>query len=110
MTFGIFKKLKDSFKKAKHWIAKALPKARNLIEKAKPIIPALVNIIGSDSVPEQHKNKVKDLLNIVDDGMAAADDLVNRNDSKKAMQSVSKGIDWAKYEIQPRLKKNSSNW
>ena len=89
MGFGIFKKIKDAFKKAKNWLQRALPTARKVIEQAKPLIPALI--------PENKRKKVEDVINIIDSGTEAADDYLNRNDSKKA-------INWINYEIKPRLK------
>lgn len=90
MGFGIFKKLKDAFKKAKSWIKDNLPKARKVFEQIKPIVPELT--------PPKYKNKVKEVLDVVDTGAEAADEFINHNNPKKA-------IDWAKYEIQPRLKR-----
>ena len=90
MGFGIFKKIKDAIKKTRNWLQNALPKARKVIEQVKPIIPAFV--------PENKRKKVEDVINVIDTGAEAADDILNRNNPKKA-------IDWVNYEIKPRLKR-----
>ena len=92
MGFGIFKKMKDAFKKTKYWLQKVLPGVRDKIKEFKPIIP--------EFIPEKRRDKVIDLLNIVDDGAEAVDELINKKNPNKS-------IDWIKHEIQPRLKKNS---
>ena len=95
-SFGIFKKLKDKLKQIKPWIRKALPVAREVIKQAAPVVQEITK-------DKPRFNKVNDLLSITDDGLEAADDIVNKNDSSSM-------IDWTKQNLVPRLKKLVSSF
>ena len=93
MGFGIFKKIKDAYKKTKDWVKKVLPKARDVVSKATPFVKNVLDVL-----PQNDKlAKVNDILDLTNQGLGVADDAINKNNYKDA-------IDWTKANIVPRLK------
>ena len=93
MTFGIFKKLKDGFKKGIRWL-------KNTIEKIKPITKTILNeapkIIKNEKV-KNYFDTAKDIYEVSSDGINALDEAVNNNNYNQI-------TDWTKANIVPRLK------
>ena len=93
MGFGIFKKIKDAFKKAKTWVQKVVPKARDAVNKVTPFVKNVLDVM-----PQNDKiSKAKDILNLTNQGLGVADDAINKGNYKDA-------IDWTKANIVPRIK------
>ena len=92
MGFGLFKKLKDKFKKVRGWIQSALPKVRKVMDKAAPVVK---DILGQNPKAE----KALKYLDVAKDGISAADEAINNRNYS--------GIkDWTKTNIVPKLKSN----
>ena len=96
--FGIYKKLKEGFKKLKPWLQKTLPKVA-------PIVKTL-----TQEVPKFTKNeKVKNILDLTNSGIDVIDNAVNRNyddEPHGILQTINEVNDWRNYELKPRLKRN----
>ena len=93
MGFGIFKKLKDGFKKGIRWL-------KNTFEKIKPITKTILNeapkIIKNEKV-KNYFDTAKDIYEVSSDGINALDEAVNNNNYNQI-------TDWTKANIVPRLK------
>ena len=85
-SFGIFKKLKDTFKKVKGWLKDSLPKARAIMNQAAPVI--------KDILQEPKLNQAIDIAN---DGIIAADEAINK-------KNYNDGVNWINKNIKPRLR------
>jgi len=94
--FGIYKKLKDGAKKASNWLKKYIPKAREVINYAKPIIQELPKITKQPKVKNLFET-TNDALDLTDSGLELADDVINK---RKSLND----INWVNYNISPRLK------
>ena len=95
MSFGIFKKLKDGFKKGVRWL-------KNAFNKVKPIAKTIFNEAPKIITNERVKNyfdKANDIYEVSSDGVNALDEAVNNNNYNDA-------IDWSKRELIPRLKRH----
>ena len=73
--FGIYKKLKEGFKKLKPWLKKTLPKAREVIKTVKPIMTDILNEVPNEKLQKKF-NKVNNILNITNDGIEAAEEAI----------------------------------
>ena len=91
MGFGLFKKLKEAYKKGKLWLTKAIPKAREIINNVMPILKEAPKITTNP--------KVKNFFETVDDGLELTDDIINKK------KSINDGINWINHNIAPRIKK-----
>ena len=96
-SFGIFKKLKDTFKKVKGWLKDSLPKARAIMNQAAPVIKDILQ-----------EPKFNNAIDIASDGIVAADDFLNGNEPRSG-ESINKknykdGVNWINKNIQPRLR------
>lgn len=100
-SFGIFKKLKEAFKKAKGWLSKALPQARIALEQARPLVQTIIND-ATPQLPQRWQptmKKVSQLYDVTQKGIEAADDAINHNHD-----DVSAVKDWTNANLTPRLK------
>ena len=99
--FGIYKKLKEGFKKLKPWLQKTLPKVA-------PIVKTI-----TQEVPKLTKNeKVKNILDLTNSGIDVIDNAVNRNyddEPHGILQTINEVNDWRNFELKPRLKRKSMN-
>ena len=100
--FGIYKKLKDAAKKASSWLKKYIPKAREVINYAKPIATTLLNevpkIMPTKPKVRNFLETTNDALDLADSGLELSDDVINKR------KSLNDGINWVNYNISPRLK------
>ena len=95
MGFGLFKKLKDGFKKGISWISKTL-------KKIKPITKQILNEVPKVIPNEKIKNyfdTANEIYDVASDGINALDETVNKGNYKA-------GIDWTKKNLTPMLKKH----
>ena len=103
--FGIYKKLKEGFKKLKPWLQKTLPKVA-------PIVKTI-----TQEVPKLTKNeKVKNILDLTNSGIDVINNAVNRNydveddnEPHGILQTINEVNDWRNFELKPRLKRKSMN-
>lgn len=93
MGFGLFKKLKDGFKKGVSWLNQTLKKVKPL---AKQILQEAPKIISNERVRNVFE-KANDIYDVSSDGIDAIDEAVNK-------KNYSKAVDWTKANITPRLK------
>ena len=85
-SFGIFKKLKDTFKKVKGWLKDSLPKARAIMNQAVPVVKDILQ-----------EPKINQAIDIENDGIIAADEAINKKNYKDA-------TNWINKNIKPRLR------
>ena len=95
MGFGLFKKLKDGFKKGVAWLNKALKKVKPM---AKQIINEAPKVIKNDKI-KNYFEKANDIYDVSSDGINAVDEAVNKGNYNEIK-------DWTKANITPRLKKH----
>ena len=71
MGWGIFKKIKDGFNKAKKWLKGNAPKINRYIKSAKPIVKNIFNEIGNNTDNEKLKlglGKASQYFDVASDG------------------------------------------
>ena len=98
MGFGLFKKVKDRLKQFKPWLQKVIPQVTEVIKKATPVVKNLLDV-----TPEfNNKNKVRELLDVANDGANLMDNVISNRKANSKISSTL--IDWTKQNLAPRLK------
>ena len=102
MGFGLFKKIKDAAKKANSWLKRALPKAKQLMDKAAPVVKTMTQEVPKYVTNKKVKNYLEtadEVFDVTNSGINALDDAVNN-------QKYDDVKNWVNYNITPRLKRH----